>query len=131
MFNAIALPAIFFTAKAFAPDQQTYRELIHLQKKFIWSNQTSNEPGRHKISPHLLFIPKAAGGLGLISIPVAIHTLAVKEQRCGYWNPVIDTHKLGGIGVNVSSRILLTSGCVRVGHAVQAKLGGEVRRCHQ
>ncbi|KAI9913644.1 hypothetical protein PsorP6_004853 [Peronosclerospora sorghi] len=82
VFIAVIISAILFPAKMFPPSPAVLKQLVDIQKKFIWGNQSNEDKTRHKISPLLIYIPRRAGGLGLISIPVVIHTLMVKEATC-------------------------------------------------
>ena len=48
--------------------------LIHL-----WLHSLSTEKSRHNVNPGLLYAPKAAGGIGLISILVAVKAQRMKH----------------------------------------------------
>ncbi|KAI9912499.1 hypothetical protein PsorP6_006183 [Peronosclerospora sorghi] len=63
VFNAVIVPAILLTAKMFPPSPAVLKQLVDIQKKFIWGNQ-SNEDKKCKISPLMIYIPRRAGGLG-------------------------------------------------------------------
>ncbi|KAF1314922.1 Rxlr effector protein, partial [Globisporangium splendens] len=79
ILNAILLPAVLFTASYSKPQPETIRELERVQKQFLWHQSLSAEPARHKVSPALLFTPIGAGGMGLLSIPLALKRQAMKR----------------------------------------------------
>ncbi|OWZ17931.1 RxLR effector protein [Phytophthora megakarya] len=83
LLNAIVLPAITFTAKFFPPTQDVITSLTNMQKQFLWRRQVKDDPSRHKMTPNLIFTPRAAGGLGLVAIPVALQTQRVKDTM--FW----------------------------------------------
>uniref|UniRef100_A0AAV1TWU4 Reverse transcriptase domain-containing protein n=1 Tax=Peronospora matthiolae TaxID=2874970 RepID=A0AAV1TWU4_9STRA len=76
ILNVILLPGILYTAAVFDTPAWADRELRNLQKQFLWRHSLSTETSRHKVTPGLLYTPRAAGGIKLISIIVA-----VKAQR--------------------------------------------------
>ncbi|OWZ10009.1 RxLR effector protein [Phytophthora megakarya] len=61
LFNTVALPSIPFTAKMFGPSPEVLRQLVNIQKNFIWKKRMEDDPGRHKMSPKWIFQPQEAG----------------------------------------------------------------------
>ena len=74
LLNAIMLPAVLFTAAVFRVPQWAKKELHNLQKQSLWQRSTSTAGSRQKVNPGLLYTPRGAGELGLISFDVAIST---------------------------------------------------------
>ena len=79
LLNAIMLPAVLFTAAVFRLPQWARAELHNLQKQFLWQHSTSTDSSRYKVNPGLLYTPRGAGGIGLVSIDVAICTQNLKH----------------------------------------------------
>ncbi|KAG2816434.1 hypothetical protein PC118_g13361 [Phytophthora cactorum] len=81
LLNAILLPGILFTAAVFKLPKWAERELINLQKQFLWRHSTSVEKSRNKINPGLLHSPRKSGVVGLLSIAVAVKTQRTKHAQ--------------------------------------------------
>ena len=79
LLNAIMLPAVLFTAAVFRLPQWKRSELHNMQKQFVLEHSTSTDSSRHKANPGLLYTPREAGGIGLVSIDVAICTQNLKH----------------------------------------------------
>ena len=79
LLNAIMLPAVLFTAAVFRLPQWKRSELHNMQKQFLWHYFTSSVSSRRKVNPGLLYTLRGAGGIGLVSIDVAICTQNVKH----------------------------------------------------
>lgn len=79
MLNAIMLPAVLFTAQFSKPNDQTLQALTNLQKQYLWNGRLSTESTRHKMSPALIYSKVVNGGLGLISIPLAVKAQAMRR----------------------------------------------------
>jgi exonuclease III len=79
LLNVIMLPSVLFTAAVFDMPNWAVKQLVNMQKQFLWQHATGTEPSRHKINPGLVHAPKAAGGVGLASIPLACKTQRVKH----------------------------------------------------
>ena len=87
ILNAIVLPGILFTASFFEPPDWALKQLDHLYKQFLWKFFNRIEPGRHKVAPGLIYTPRNAGGIGLVSVPVAIKTQRVKHAILALTRP--------------------------------------------
>lgn len=81
------LPAVLFTAMYVKPTREMITELERLQKQFLWHSSTSSEPSRHNINSSLLFTPVKAGGLGMMSIQVAMKEQAIKRATTWLLTP--------------------------------------------
>lgn len=79
ILNAIALPAILFTAQFSRASDKTLQDLENIQKQFLWARKLSTEGRRHKMNPCLMFSPVKNGGMGLLSIRVAIKALLMRR----------------------------------------------------
>jgi hypothetical protein len=79
LLNVVMLPSILFTAAIFDTPQWAAKQLRNLQKQFLWRQSVAVDTSRHKMNPGLIFTPKQAGGLGLVSIE-----LATKVQRVSW-----------------------------------------------
>uniref|UniRef100_A0AAV1VE10 Uncharacterized protein n=1 Tax=Peronospora matthiolae TaxID=2874970 RepID=A0AAV1VE10_9STRA len=79
ILNAILLPGILFTTAVFDTPAWAAQELRNLQRQFLWRHSLSTETSRHKVNPGLFYTPRAAGGIGLISIPVAVKAQRIKH----------------------------------------------------
>ncbi|CAI5712945.1 unnamed protein product [Peronospora destructor] len=79
LLNAIMLPAVLFTAAVFRLLQWARAELHNIQKQFLWHHSTSTSSSRHKVNPGLMYTPRGAGGIGLVSMDVAICTQNLKN----------------------------------------------------
>ena len=73
LLNAIMLPAVLLLL------QWARAELHNMQKQFLWHYSTSSVSSRRKVNPGLLYTLRGAGGIGLVSIDVAICTQNVKH----------------------------------------------------
>ena len=87
ILNAIVLPGILFTASVFEPPDWALKQLDHLYKQFLWKTSNRSELGRHKVAPGLIYTPRNAGGIGLVSVPVAIKTQRVKHAILALTRP--------------------------------------------
>ena len=76
ILNAIVLPSVLFTSAVFDMPRWEHTELAQLYKRFLSHHASEAEVYRHKINPALLFTPKQAGGVGLVSFEVDL-----KSQR--------------------------------------------------
>ncbi|OWZ11840.1 RxLR effector protein [Phytophthora megakarya] len=79
ILNAIVLPAVTFTSAAFQLPKWAEKKLQCLQKNFLWQAHVETSGGKHKINPGLVFLPKKVGGIGLVSIPLAVKTQQAKH----------------------------------------------------
>lgn len=79
ILNSISLPAILFTAQFSRASDKTLQDLENLQKQFLQARKLTTEGRKHKMNPGLLFSPIRAGGMGLLSIRVAIKTLLMRR----------------------------------------------------
>ena len=79
LLNPIMLPAVLFTSAVFRLPHWAISELHDLQKQFLWNHSTSTDRSRHKVNPGLLYTIRGAGGIGLISIDVAVCTQNLKH----------------------------------------------------
>ncbi|GMF32237.1 unnamed protein product [Phytophthora lilii] len=68
------LPSVLFTAAVFEMPPWAEKQLVNLQKQFLWHHSTSTEASRNKMNPGLLYTPKQAGGVGLASVVIATKT---------------------------------------------------------
>ena len=78
LLNVIMLPGILFTAAVFDIPHWAEEELRNLHKQILWKHATATERSRHKVNPGILYTPRAAGGVGLVSIDVAVKTQQLK-----------------------------------------------------
>lgn len=81
ILNAIFMPAVLFTANSAKSTRGRVTELKRVQKQFLWQSSTASEASRHKMNPELIFTPKPAGGLGLMSVQVALKRQAMKRAE--------------------------------------------------
>jgi hypothetical protein len=79
ILNVIMLPSVLFTAAVFEMPDWAGNELRNIQKQFLWSHSTAKDAARHKVNPGLLYAPRQAGGVGLVSIDLASKTQLVKQ----------------------------------------------------
>jgi hypothetical protein len=79
LLNFIMLPAILFTVAVFNMPNWAVKQLVSIQKQFLWQHATGTQTSRHKINHGLVFTPKSAGGVGMASILLACKTERVKH----------------------------------------------------
>lgn len=79
ILNVIMLPAVLFTAAVFDLPAWAGKELRNLQKQFHWRHSLTADASRHKINPGLLYPPRGADGVGLVSIDVAVKVQRMKH----------------------------------------------------
>lgn len=72
ILNVVVLPAILFTAQFSRASDQVIQTVENLQKQFLWERKLSTAGRKHKMNPGLLSSPVVQGGLGFLSVPVAI-----------------------------------------------------------
>ena len=89
LLNPIMLPAVLFTSAVFRLPHSARSELHNLQKQFLWNHSTSTDRSRHKVNSGLLYTPRGAVGIGLISIDVAVCTQNLKRAMQWLRNPIV------------------------------------------
>lgn len=79
ILNAIVLPAILFSARFCKASDQVLQQLENFQKQFLWNRKLSTQGRKHKFNPGLLFSPVSSGGVGLLSIRIAIKAMLMRQ----------------------------------------------------
>ena len=73
------LPAVLFTAAVFRLPQWARAEIHNIQNQLMWQHYTSTGSCRYKFNSGLLYTRRGSGGIGLVSIEVAICTQNLKH----------------------------------------------------
>jgi exonuclease III len=79
LLNVVMLPSILFTAAMFDMPQWAATQLRNLQKQYLWRQSVAVDTSRHKMNPGLIFTPMQAGGLGVVSIELAVKVQRIKD----------------------------------------------------